>query len=89
MSDTKTNGSHIPESFTVRLTENARKDLSMIAAELGISVDEALSRALGMEAFLVEQDAAGTEVILKYKNGTRESLPVRARGDNAGRGRYG
>ena len=77
----------IPETFTVRLTANGRRDLALIVKKLGVPVDEALSRAVGMEAFLVEQADEGAEVILKDKNGNRHFVPVLNRGDNAGRGR--
>ena len=73
----------IPETFTVRLTENGRKDLALIAEKLRVPIGEALSRALGMEAFLVEQADAGTEIILEDKKGNRQTLPVIERGDNA------
>jgi hypothetical protein len=79
----------IPETFTVRLTENGRNDLAMIADKLGVSVGEALSRAVGMEAFLIEEEDAGTEIILKDKKGNRRFLPVRRRGDDVGRGHSG
>ena len=67
----------IPETFTVRLTESARRDLAMIADRLHIPFEEVLSRAVGTLAVLVEQDAAGGEVILKARNGTKQVLPVR------------
>jgi hypothetical protein len=73
----------IPETFTVKLTDNGRNDLALIASKLGVSVGEALSRAVGMEAFLIEQEDAGSEIILKDKNGNRR-VPVRERGDNGG-----
>jgi hypothetical protein len=79
----------VPKSLTIELTDNARKDLALIIQTLGVSVQEALSRAIGMEAFLCEQAVAETEVILKHKNGARQSLPIIDRGDNAGHGRYG
>jgi acyl CoA:acetate/3-ketoacid CoA transferase alpha subunit len=41
----------IPESFTIRLTESGRRDLIMISETLGVSVEEALSRAVGTEAY--------------------------------------
>jgi hypothetical protein len=41
-----------------------------------------------MEAFLIEEEENGTEIILKNKKGTRY-LPVRKRGDDGGRGSYG
>jgi hypothetical protein len=87
----ETNGTlqSVPESFTVRLTENARRDLALIAESLGISIGDALSHALGMEAFLLEEEDAGTVVMLKDKSSTWRSLPVRKRGANAGTGRYG
>lgn len=66
----------IPETFTVRLTQNGRNDLAMIADKLGISYDEALSRAVGTLAVLVEEQEAGTEIILKHKNGAKQTLPV-------------
>lgn len=72
----------IPETFTVRLTENGRKDLALIAEKLRVPIGEALSRALGMEAFLVEQADAGTVIILEDKNGNRQTLPVIVRGNN-------
>jgi hypothetical protein len=77
----------VPETFTIRLTKNGRDDLSLIANKLGVSVGEALSRAVGMEAFLIEEEEAGTEIILKDKKGNRRFLPVRQRGDDVGRGR--
>jgi hypothetical protein len=76
----------IPATFTVRLTENGRKDLALIMAKLGVTVEEALSRAVGMEALLVQQADEGAEVILRDKNGNRHFVPVLERGDNAGRG---
>ncbi len=78
----------VPETFTVKLTDNGRNDLAMIAESLSITLDEALSRAVGTYAVLVEQDGAGTEIILKQKNGVRQSLPVRERGGNGGNGRH-
>jgi hypothetical protein len=66
----------IPETFTVRLTANGRRDLALIMEKLRVSPDEALSRAVGMEAFLVEQAADGAEVILKDRKGNRQSVPV-------------
>jgi hypothetical protein len=79
----------IPESFTVRLTPNGRKDLATIADKLGVTLGEALGRAIGMEAFLVEEDENQTEVWLKDTKGTWRPLPVRKRGENAGNGRHG
>jgi hypothetical protein len=76
----------IPATFTVRLTENGRKDLALIMAKLGVTVEEALSRAVGMEALLVQQADEGAEVILRDKKGNRHFVPVLERGDNAGRG---
>jgi hypothetical protein len=72
----------VPETITVRLTENGRRDLALIAEKLRVPIGEALSRAVGMEAFLVEQADAGTEVILRDKSGRRQFLPVIERGDN-------
>ncbi len=86
MSDANT--AQIPESFTIRLTPNGRSDLALIARKLGVSVGEALSLAVGMEAFLIEEEENGTEIILKNKKGTRY-LPVLKRGGNGGRGSYG
>jgi|HubBroStandDraft_6_1064221.scaffolds.fasta_scaffold465529_2 hypothetical protein len=85
MAETRT-AREIPETFTVRLTENGRNDLALIADKLGVSLGEALSRAVGMEAFLIEEEDAGTEIILKDKKGNRRFLPVRKRGDDGGRG---
>jgi hypothetical protein len=79
----------IPETFTIRLTPNGRKDLALIAEKLEVPIDEALSRALGMEAFLVEEAAAGTQIVLEDKKGNRQFLPVLKRGDNAGSGHSG
>ncbi len=76
MSDTGTI-EKIPETFSVRLTDSARKDLAMIADRLHIPFQEALSRAVGTLAVLVEQDAAGGEVILKARNGIKQVLPIR------------
>ena len=42
------------EKLTVELTEESRRDLALITERLGISLSEALSRAVGMEAFLIE-----------------------------------
>lgn len=79
----------IPESFSVRLTENGRRDLALIAERLGVSVGDALGLAIGMYAFLLDEEGAETKITLKDKNGNRRTLPVRPRGDDARLGRYG
>lgn len=80
----------IPESFTIRLTDDGRKDLALIMERLGVSLGAALSVAIGMYAFLLDAEDAKTNVVLEYNNGERRTLPVRPRGDDAAKlNRYG
>ena len=81
-----TNGHEIPESFTVRLTEQGRHDLSVIAEKFGGKLSDALAHAIGMDAFLIEEATAGTQVILKNNRGTRPLPVLPKRGEDAGRG---
>jgi hypothetical protein len=66
----------VPETFVIHLSENGRKDLALIAETLGISLGKALSRAVGMEAFLVEHEKSGTEIVLKDRTGHSRRLLV-------------
>lgn len=78
----------VPKKPDLELTDNARNDLAMIADRLGISWAEALARAIGTLAVLVEQERAGTQIILKQTNGIRQTLPLLERGEDGGRGRH-
>jgi hypothetical protein len=61
------------KKFTLRLGDEAVKDLNWISTQLGgITITEVLRRAIAMEKYLLEQRAAGDVIVLENKRTGRQ-----------------
>jgi hypothetical protein len=61
---------------SVNLTEEAIKSLEALAQKRGVTMTEALRKAIATEKFLVDEVSEGTKVLLLSKDGknTRQIL---------------
>lgn len=61
---------------TVNLSEEAVKSLEALANKRGITMTEALRKAIATEKFLADEVAEGSKVLIKSKDGkdTRQLL---------------
>ncbi len=66
------------DKITLRLSADARATLEWIAERSGgISLAEAMRRALGTERYLLEQQAKGASILIEESGGRMKELVLR------------
>jgi hypothetical protein len=67
----------VPEKLTLRLSPEARKTLEWIATTSGVTLAEAIRRALGTEKYMLEQVKKGNTIVIEEPNGRAKELIFR------------
>lgn len=61
---------------TFRLSGKALTELEWIAERSGVSLGEAMARAIGIQRYILEKSAEGAEILVEQKDGRTKRILV-------------